>query len=122
MCRLESMAGVKYFALDDGISLVQWGGGVSVLVSIIQIIHPYGVGPQMFLGFKKANFAGSMVNLNHLFKELHIGPTLHRNSFPDFEEASLMASLHLLFLMAIAVILHYINSIGISNQVETEAT
>lgn len=111
-------AAINHSALDDGISLIQWGVSGSVSVSIIQIIPPSGVGPQMLLGFKKANSAGFMVNLNHIFfKELHIGPTL-----PDFEEASLMASLRSLFQMDIAVILHYINSTGISNQVETVAT
>lgn len=42
----------------------------------------------------------------HLFKKPHLGPTLHRNALPDFEDANVIASLHLLFLMAIAGLLH----------------
>lgn len=75
------------------------------------------------LGFQKGKFCRFHGKLRPcLFKERHIGPALHRNAFPDFEEARLMASLHSLFQTAAAVILHYINSIGISNQVETVAT
>lgn len=77
----------------------------------------------MLLGFKKGKSCRFHGKLRpHLFKERHVGPTLHRNAFPDFEEVSLMASLRSLFQTATAAILHYINSTGISNQVETVAT
>lgn len=60
---------------------------------------------------------GLSVNLNLL----DTGNILHKNTFPDSEEARLLASLHPLFKMAREVILFHIHSISISNQVKTPA-
>lgn len=118
MCALERIAAVTHFALDDGISLTQWGGGLRISVTVNHLNYtPIWSLSADVLGFQKVEFCGFHGKLKP-----HLGPTLHRNAFPDFEEGNLMASLHSLSQMAMAVTLHFINSTGISNQVETVAT
>lgn len=99
-------------------------GGLRISVCVNHLNYtPIWSRSAVVLGFQKGKFCRFHGKLKpHPFQELHIGPTLRRNVFPDFEEASLMVSLHSLFQMATAVILHYMYSIGISNQVETVTT